>query len=78
MVLSTCPDETFDTKLNVYAGPCDALTCIAGNDDANGDVLCSTVTFNSTAGQAYYVLLQGYNGQTGAFTLSLTCPSCGI
>ena len=77
MVLSTCPDETFDTKLNVYAGPCDALTCIAGNDDANGDVLCSTVTFNSTAGQAYYVLLQGYNGQTGAFTLSLTCPSCG-
>jgi len=77
MALSTCPDENYDTKLNVYTGLCETLVCVAGNDDAGPDAYCSTVTFNSVAEQEYFVLVQGYNGQTGAFALTLSCPSCG-
>lgn len=77
MVVSTCPDEAYDTKLNVYTGPCDALQCVDGNDDANPDVLCSTVTFMSVLGQEYFVLVQGYNGDSGPYTLSVSCPVCG-
>lgn len=77
MTLSTCPDEAYDTKLNVYSGPCDALVCVAGNDDANPGVLCSTVTFASVDGSEYHVLVQGYGGEVGPFSLSLNCPDCG-
>ncbi|MBK9176687.1 MAG: hypothetical protein IPM46_10215 [Flavobacteriales bacterium] len=77
MSLSTCADEQYDTKLNVYEGPCNALVCMAGNDDANPDVLCSTVTFASSDGVEYHVLVQGYGGEVGPFSLSLSCPECG-
>jgi hypothetical protein len=77
IVVSTCPGEAYDTKLNVYSGPCDALVCVAGNDDAGPEVLCSTVEFISIAGQEYHVLVQGYNGATGPFTLTVSCPDCG-
>ncbi|MCB9184597.1 MAG: hypothetical protein H6591_11835 [Flavobacteriales bacterium] len=77
MILSTCPDNTFDTKLNVYTGPCSAPVCVAGNDDSVPGVYCSTLAFTSTPGTAYFVLVQGYDGATGTFDLSLTCPDCG-
>ncbi|MFZ1692561.1 MAG: fibronectin type III domain-containing protein [Flavobacteriales bacterium] len=73
ITVSTCPDEQYDTKLNVYTGTCGALVCVGGNDDANGDVFCSTVSFVSEAGVDYLVLVQGYNGDTGPFTLTATC-----
>lgn len=77
MSISTCPDEEYDTKLNVYTGPCNALVCLAGNDDASPGVYCSTVTFASTDGVEYFVLVQGYDGEVGPFNLSLSCPECG-
>lgn len=76
-VISTCPDEQFDTKLNVYTGPCDALVCATGNDDAADGVFCSTVTFVAQTGTIYHVLVQGYDGETGPFELSVNCLSCG-
>ncbi len=75
--LTTCPDNTYDTKLNVYTGPCGALVCVAGNDDIANGVLCSSVTFSATAGTTYYVLVQGYDGETGNFDLAITCVTCG-
>jgi hypothetical protein len=76
-VISTCPDEQFDTKLNVYSGPCDALICATGNDDAAEGVFCSTATFVADAGTTYYVLVQGYNGETGPYELTVNCLTCG-
>ena len=78
MTLSTCPNNTYDTKLNVYSGDCTELECVAGNDDITGGVLCSSVTFLSALGTSYHVLVQGYDGETGDFELSLTCVSCGV
>ncbi len=78
VTLTTCPDNTYDTKLNVYSGTCTALECVAGNDDIAGGVYCSSVTFLSTVGTTYHVLVQGYDGETGDFELSLNCVSCGV
>ena len=59
----------FDTLLAVYTGSSvDGLTEVASNDDS-----CFTrsrVEFTATAGETYWIAVDGYNGQTGAFTLA--------
>ncbi|MCF6132884.1 FG-GAP-like repeat-containing protein [Flavobacterium wongokense] len=44
-----------DTRVHVYTGTCDALTCFAGDDDAGADY-SSVVTFNVTAGTSYIIV----------------------
>lgn len=52
-----------DTRLHVYSGLCGNLTCIAGDDDSgiiqcnsgNTNSYLSSITFNATAGSAYYI-----------------------
>jgi hypothetical protein len=77
VTMTTCPDNSYDTKLNVYTGSCGALTCVIGNDDIADGVYCSSVTFIAEAGTSYLILVQGYNNQTGPFQLSVTCLTCG-
>lgn len=77
VVLSTCSDPGYDTKINVYTGVCDDLTCIGGNDDGpNGCFPGSELTFGTEDGVTYLVLVQGYNGDQGTFNLELDCPTC--
>ncbi|MBK9760791.1 MAG: T9SS type A sorting domain-containing protein [Flavobacteriales bacterium] len=77
VVLSTCADFDYDTRINVYTGDCDALECVAGNDDGPfGCGFGSEVIFTATATSTYSVLVQGYNGDVGAFGLFMDCPSC--
>ncbi len=75
--LSTCNSADYDTRLNVYSGSCGALVCVGGNDDTP---YCpdytSELTVPTDAGTTYFVLVQGYDGETGDFTLSLSCNSC--
>lgn len=71
ITLSVCTQFDYDTKLNVYTGGCDGLTCVTGNDDACE--LGSTASFTADAGTSYLVLVQGYNGFTGTFTLGVSC-----
>lgn len=78
VTVTTCPDNQYDTKLNVYTGDCDALVCVAGNDDVADGVYCSSVTFLAQAGIGYRILVQGYDDETGPFDLSVTCLSCGM
>ena len=77
VTLTTCPSPSYDSKINVYSGECDDLTCVAGNDDTPGLGTCSTVTFDTESGVTYQVLVQGYNGATGTFDLVRTCLTCG-
>jgi|APTNR8051073442_1049403.scaffolds.fasta_scaffold00229_53 hypothetical protein len=63
--------SSYDTKIGVFSGSCGALTCVAGNDDFCS--LQSQVTFQSTAGTTYYVLVTGFSTASGNFTLALTC-----
>lgn len=73
ITLSTCLNYGFDTKLNVYSGPCQALVCVAGNDDGGDCEQGSTVVFPSEVGVNYLVLVQGYDNSIGDFDLSVSC-----
>ena len=72
-VLSTCAQYGYDIKLNAYTGSCSGLTCVTGNDD-----YCNTgslISFPTTNGTNYLILVQGWNGSVGSFTLARTCYS---
>ncbi len=68
--ISTCTGTSYDSGLEVFSGPCGALVSLACNDDTCG--LQSTVGFLGNAGVAVYVRVGGYNGLTGAGTLTVT------
>ncbi|MCF8244587.1 MAG: T9SS type A sorting domain-containing protein [Saprospiraceae bacterium] len=67
--LSLC-GTAWDTKLSVYTGGCAGLTCVTGNDDFCG--LQSQVTFATTLGTTYHVLVHQFSTTGGAFTLAAT------
>jgi hypothetical protein len=72
-VIATCSQYSFDTKLNAYSGTCSSLTCVTGIDD-----YCNTgslISFPTTNGVTYYVLVQGWDGQVGSYTITRTCYS---
>lgn len=77
VILSTCESSDFDTRINVYAGSCGSLVCITGNDDTPGAGTCSTVSFVPDPDLQYYILVQGYDGETGDFLLEMACQTCG-
>lgn len=77
VTISTCESFAYDTRVNVYSGSCGALTCIGGNDDTPGVGTCSTISFQPSAEEQYYILVQGYDGETGDFLLELACLTCG-
>lgn len=64
----------FDTLLAVYTGDSvGSLVQVAANDDvANGADTTSEVSFFTVAGQAYSIAVDGFEGQMGPVTLTLT------
>lgn len=81
MTASTCLEANsglHDMKLNVYCGTCNGLTCITGEDD---DPACGffsgsgfpqpEVFWCSQLGAEYLILVQGFGGQVGPFTLEI-------
>jgi hypothetical protein len=68
-VIGTCGATTFDTLLAVYVGSnVAALGHIASNDDSCGER--SQVAFNAVAGTTYSIVIDGYDGAAGNFTLT--------
>ena len=80
---ATCGAGTsYDTVLYVRSGACTNGTQVACNDDAcatsTGSNLASRVTANVTAGQSYFVIVDGYGGRSGNYALTITPPTvCG-
>lgn len=74
VLLSTCNQADYDTKLYVFTGSCGDLICIDGNDDTTG---CSGFTteleFLSDGNSTYYILVAGFSSSTGNFDLSMEC-----
>ena len=71
ITLSTCDSADYDTKISVYQGDDPATaSCVTGRDDTTG---CSGFTtelsFLAVSGQSYLVLVHGFGGQTGTFSL---------
>jgi hypothetical protein len=89
-VLHTCNTAatTYDTVLYVRSGSCTG-TQLGCNDDTSGcgtttDVANphrgSRVTLAVTQGQTYFIVVDGYNGGSGSFSLTVTPPAasaCG-
>lgn len=65
----------FDTVLAAFDGSCGALVEIACNDDTCG--VQSAINFQANAGQTYYIVVGGYQGAQGNFTLSVGCGQTG-
>lgn len=65
--------QSVDTQIQLYTGTCGALTAVAGacSDDISGGNWQSTVTTTLTAGTTYYILLDGWEGYTGAFQITV-------
>jgi hypothetical protein len=72
----------FDTQISVYSGACNALTCVAANDDLGAACTTgpgtaafkSSVTFNAYTGTNYYVFVAGYSDtDEGVFQLDMSC-----
>jgi hypothetical protein len=77
VTLSTCNASTnYDTKIGVFSGSCGTLTCVTANDDdgiCGFSTLRSSVTFATSVGVQYYVLVTGFNTASGNYGLSMTC-----
>ncbi|MFK7968904.1 MAG: dockerin type I repeat-containing protein [Bacteroidia bacterium] len=73
-VLTTCGAGTdFDTKLTAFSGSCGGLVCEAGDDDEFSCVFSSAhsqVSFTTTNGASYFVLVHGFGSNAGDFDLT--------
>ncbi len=61
----------YDTRIRVFTGTCGNLACVTGNDDQCGTR--SRVSWPSTNGTLYHILVHGFGANTGAFYLAITC-----
>ena len=74
VLLSTCDQADYDTKLYVFTGSCGDLVCIDGNDDTTGcGGFTTELEFLSDGNSTYYILVAGFSSATGNFDLTMTC-----
>ena len=76
MTASTCNMANYDTKISIFCAECEDLTCIAGNDDGTGcSGFSSEVSWPSSSGVEYKVMVHGFGTATGDFMLEITDDS---
>ncbi len=68
------PGTGFDTYLWLYAGHPSLNDLVTENDDYDFTNLTSRITANLSAGVEYWLVLDGYFLEEGAFELSIECP----
>jgi hypothetical protein len=75
VALDACEGTTYDSRISVFKGSCNALQCVGWNDDAAegcpSNDLASIAEFHVEAGETYYVLLHGWSGAEGSYSLML-------
>src|SRR2546425_3465194 len=81
--IQTCGAGTsYDTVLYMRSGGCQSGLEVACNDDAcpnsTGLSRASQITVNVTAGQTYFIVVDGYLGASGAFSLTVTPPGSAV
>jgi hypothetical protein len=82
ITLTTCTAGTThpDTKISVFCGDCNSLTCVTGNDDScgSGNPFNSTVSFCSQPGVQYLITVGGFApGQVGVVQLDASSAGSG-
>lgn len=80
VTISLCLNSAYDTKLYVYEGSCGG-TLIGCNDDGCISPLSDYASVLSnvslTAGNTYYIVIDGFGGDSGNYTLDVT-PPCDV
>jgi len=71
MMAHTCLDTDFNSKITIFGGTCDKLSCIEANDDYCGsEAFQSAVSWNSKYGELYYILITGVSDvEIGSFNI---------
>jgi hypothetical protein len=74
LILSTCNQANYDTKISVFKDGCGTLTCVGGQDDniAECGFDFTTKLGVPADGSEYHVLVHGFSSATGDFDLSVT------
>jgi len=73
--VNTC-GSGYDTVLSIHSGcPGSAANDLGCNDDSCD--LGSLVSLTTTAGTSYYIRVAGWDGASGAFSLTLACTTGG-
>ena len=63
--------SSFDTVLFILDGDCEGSE-VGCSDDVGQGVLTSSVQINLTAGQTIFIVIDGYNGESGSYRLEIT------
>ncbi|MEO1261903.1 MAG: CARDB domain-containing protein [Bacteroidota bacterium] len=66
-------DADYDNQVAVFTGDCSSLNCFAGDDDWCCTFCGGQVTFQSTAGETYYIWVVGYQSGIGNFSIAVDC-----
>ncbi len=61
----------FNTTLAVYSGSCGSFSCIANDNDTNGNQ--SYIEIETLPETDYYIYVVGYSDYTGEFSLNVDC-----
>jgi hypothetical protein len=80
-VFSLCGSgTTYDSVLSVHTGTCPGSSQLGCDDDTGcgGSGGPSQVTATVTEGTTYLIRVSGYSSHTGAYSLTITGPACGI
>ena len=83
MSLSTCDSSAFDTSMVLYEGDdCSSMVQVACNGDGSGQSGCQSYYsyiggYETMGGETYWIRLGGWQGATGAGTLTLDYEETG-
>jgi len=69
VILSTCHATKWDTKISIFRGSCGRLVCHTADDDGCVRGRQSRVDMDTELGQTYFILVHGYQDNTGEFQL---------
>ena len=69
-------NTTYDTVLYVRENCFDPTSNVVCNDDVN-EAYQAEVGWMAEGGTTYYIIVDGYGGDAGAFELTLSAPVCG-
>jgi hypothetical protein len=73
-VTFTTYGSSFDTVLAAYTGSTVSSLLLVANNDDNGALATSQITFFAAAGTVYSIAVDGYAGLTGTIWLELFQP----
>jgi len=71
---SLCGGTSYNSRISVFEGSCGIFTCVADANDTCGNR--ESISWCSTNGTPYFILVHGVGGEEGTFSLNVGSISC--